>query len=148
MTTTGQSSPVDLYLAAIPAALVTTCDAFSADVIMDATVPNWRFSVSGRAAVRAELGRWYADAGAFEELERAPLPDGELVQFTLRWYENGVIHASHQAHVLEARNGQITRLKIWCGGRWPAALLAEMADTSGGATGAVADADDPVSAPA
>jgi len=45
--------------------------------------------------VRAELGRWYADAGSFEELTRSPLPSGEFVEFTLRWEEGGVPHAVH-----------------------------------------------------
>ena len=79
------------------------------------------------AAVAAELAGWYADEGTFEELERTPLPTGELVTFTLRWVEAGVPHAVHQAHVIEVAGGRITRDEVWCGGRWSATLLAEMA---------------------
>jgi len=122
--------PVERYLAAIADAAIADCDALSPEMTLDATVPNWRFTVCGGPAVRAELGRWYADAGSFEELRRTPLPDGELVEFTLRWEEAGVPHAVHQAHVLEVLDGQITHDKVWCGGRWSAGLLAEMAEAA------------------
>jgi len=124
------AGPVDRYLAAIEGAAMAACDTLSPDVTLDATVPNWRFAVHGDAAVRAELGRWYADAGSFEELTRTPLPTGELVEFTLRWEEGGVPHAVHQAHVVEVQDGRIIRDQVWCGGRWSATLLAEMAEAA------------------
>jgi hypothetical protein len=122
--------PVERYLAAIAGAAMAGCDVFSSDVTPDATVPNWRFSVHGDAGVRAESSRWYADAGSFEELRRMPLPTGELVEFTLRWEQGGVPHAIHQAHIVEATDGWISRDQVWCGGRWPATLLAEMAEAA------------------
>lgn len=64
---------------------------------LDATMPNWRFSVRGDAAVWAELSRWYADAGSFEELKRTPLPTGELVEFTFGW-EQGACHTLPTRH--------------------------------------------------
>jgi hypothetical protein len=121
------ATPVDRYLKAIEAAAMPGCDVLSPDVTLDATVPNWRYTVQGDMAVRAELARWYADAGTFQELKRTPLPTGELVEFTLSWEEGGVPHAAHQAHVVEVSAGRITRDQVWCGGRWPAHLLAEMA---------------------
>jgi hypothetical protein len=122
--------PIERYLAAIEGAAMAGCDVLSSEVILDATVPNWRFSVRGEAAVRAELSRWYADAGSFEELKRTPLPTGELVEFTLRWEQGGVPHAIHQAHIVEVTDGRISRDQVWCGGRWPATLLAEMAEAA------------------
>jgi hypothetical protein len=118
---------VDAFTEAIKSAGIATLDdVFSADAVVDATVPNWRFSIRGEAAIRAEFARWYADPGRFEELRRTPLPDGELVEYLLAWEEDGVPHASHQAHRLEIANGLIARDTVWCGGRWPASLLAEM----------------------
>jgi len=122
-----EAGPVERYLAAIKGAAMSTCDALSPEMTLDATVPNWRYQVQGSTAVKAELSRWYADTGAFEELKRTPLPTGELVEFTLRWEEGGVPHAVHQAHVLEVADGWITKDRVWCGGRWSATLLAEMA---------------------
>lgn len=122
--------PVERYLAAIKGAAMAGCDVLSPEVILDATVPNWRFSVRGDAAVRAELSRWYADAGRFEELNRTPLPTGELVEFTLCWEQGGVPHAAHQAHIVEVTDGWISRDRVWCGGRWSATLLSEMAEAA------------------
>jgi hypothetical protein len=101
-------------------------EVFHSDVVLDATVPNWRFSVRGAEAVRAELGRWYADPGQFVDIRRSPIAGGELVEFTLGWEEHGVAHTCHQAHVLELRDGRVAADTVFCGGRWPASLMAEM----------------------
>jgi hypothetical protein len=114
------------FLGCIEAATMPQCRAFADGAILDATVPNWRFTVSGGTSVRDEFARWYADSGRFEEVQRAPLPDGELVEFVLTWQENGIPHTCHQAHRLEVRDDHIVRDTVWCGGRWPASLLAEM----------------------
>ena len=127
MDDTEKNGPVERYLAAIEGAAMTDCDALGPEVVLDATVPNWRYQVQGGTEVKTELSRWYATAGSFDELQRTPLPAGELVEFTLRWEEGGVPHAVHQAHVLEVTAGRITSDRVWCGGRWPATLLAEMA---------------------
>lgn len=100
---------------------------FADDAVLDATVPGWRFAQHGPQAISAQLSRWFADAGAFDELSRTPLPGGELVTFTLSWVEEGIAHAAHQAHVLAVKEGLISHQQVWCGGRWPADLLAEMA---------------------
>jgi hypothetical protein len=109
---------------------------FMDDVVFDATVPMWRYRTHGAVATTNELGRWYADEGRFEEFERIDVPGGALVEFTLTWEERGVPHACHQSHRLEfAADGRIRRLTAFCGGRWPASLLAEMAaaEQAGGA---------------
>jgi hypothetical protein len=124
------SDPIERYLQAIEEAAMAECEALSAHVMLDATVPNWRYTVRGNAAVRSELSRWYADAGSFEELKRTPLPTGELIEFTLRWEEGGVPLAVHQVHIVEVTDGRISCDQAWCGGRWPATLLAEMAEAS------------------
>jgi len=119
--------PVARFLAAVESGAMESCDALAPEVTVDATVPNWRFSLRGDAAVRAEFGRWYADPGEFEEVHRTPVAGGEVVDFTLTWEEQGVPHAAHQIHVLRIDGGRIVNDKVWCGGRWPAGLLAEMA---------------------
>ncbi len=121
---------VGSFLESVESGTVTRCEAFARAVELDATVPNWRFSAHGAEAVKAELGRWYADAGRFEELHRTPIEGGELVEFTLSWEENGVPHACHQAHVLQVEAGGILSDRVWCGGRWPASLLAEIGDAA------------------
>lgn len=120
---------IDTLLAGIEAGAVPE-GVFSDDAVLDATVPNWRFTARGSTAVHAELSKWFADPGSFEDLRRAPLPDGELVEFTLTWSEGGVTHMCHQAHILNIRDGQIASDTAWCGGRWPAQLIAEMAEAA------------------
>ncbi len=100
---------------------------YADDVAFDATIPNWRFQLRGADAVRHQLGGWFTDPGTFEELHRIPVPGGELVTFSLQWVEGGIQHTAHQAHLLEIEGARITRHKAWCGGRWPADLVAEMA---------------------
>jgi hypothetical protein len=99
---------------------------FSDDAVLDATVPNWRFSVRGGEQVRTQLSSWFADPGHFEQLRRTPLPEGELVEFTLTWEEHGVVHRCHQAHILRLEDGRVAGDTAFCGGRWPASLIAEM----------------------
>jgi hypothetical protein len=126
MTTTTQTSIDHLCAAIAGATVASAADAFCDDVVLDATVPNWRFARRGRDAVVAELSRWFADPGRFEHLRRTVLPTGELVEFDLTWEEAGVPHACRQVHVIEVRDGRIARDTVWCGGRWPASLLARM----------------------
>ena len=122
----GDNAPaVDRFIAAVEGAGM-SAEVFCSDAVLDATVPNWRYSVRGADAIGAELGRWYADPGRFADLRRIPLPDGELIEFTLRWEEDGVTHTCHQAHHIEVRDGQVAKDTAWCGGRWPASLVAEM----------------------
>ena len=42
------------------------------------------------------------------------------------YLEDGVPHAAHQVHLVTVDAGRISRDTVFCGGRWPAALLAEM----------------------
>lgn len=102
------------------------CSLFAPDAVLDATVPNWRFQVEGAEAIGANYARWFADPGRFEELERTPTSDGEVVTYLLTWEERGMPHAAHHCHRLTVRGGLIVQDTVFCGGRWPASLLAEM----------------------
>jgi hypothetical protein len=126
------SSPViDKFLHATESATIPGSDFWSADAMLDATVPNWRMHVAGADAIRAEYSRWFADPGQFHDLRRLPVTDGkdgasELIEYTLSWQENGVPHAAHHMHLLTVRDDRIVTDTVFCGGRWPASLLAEM----------------------
>jgi hypothetical protein len=97
------------------------------DAVIDAVVPGWRMSIAGARAIDAQLRIWLADPGTLEEVRRHPTPTGEVVEFTVTWVENGVPHAARQVHVLDLDDtGEITHDGMWCGGRWPAQLLAQM----------------------
>lgn len=121
------SDPVSTLISDIASGTGIGGEVYAPDVAFDATVPNWRFQLSGADAVRDKLSSWYADPGEFSSLDRLPVPDGELVTFTLHWSEDGVDHTSHQAHLLAVTGDRISAHTVWCGGRWPADLVAEMA---------------------
>ena len=123
---------IDRFIHSIEQASVPESRAFAVDATLDATVPNWRYTVSGGTNVEAELARWFADPGRFEEFAVTPLEDGALLQFVLTWEEDGGPHMCHQAHRLEVRDGLIAKDTAFCGGRWGAALQAEMADAAAG----------------
>jgi len=128
------SPAIEKFLDAIQTATIPDCDAWSADATLDATVPNWRFHVCGRDAIRREYARWFGDPGKFGELRRYPVKeDGQVgggptdvVEYTLSWTENGVPHAGHHVHLLTVRDDEIVADTVFCGGRWSASLLAEM----------------------
>ena len=122
---TADNTVIDQFLAGIARAEIPAA-VFHQEAVLDATVPNWRYQVQGATAVAAELAKWYADPGRFEAVRRTVIADGELVEFTLTWTENDVEHRCHQAHVLQLRNRQVLKDTVWCGGRWPAPLVAEM----------------------
>ena len=123
-------STVQGFLDAVEAGDIGGCRVWADDAVVDATVPNWRFTITGADAIRAEYGRWFAHPGRFEELRRLPVADGEVVEYLLTWTEGGVPHAAHHVHVLTVRDGAIVADTVMCGGRWSAALLAEMAEAS------------------
>jgi hypothetical protein len=119
---------IEKFLDAIQSATIPACAVWSADARLDATVPNWRLHAAGPDEIRAEYAKWFADPGRFDELRRCPLAGeaGEVVEYTLSWSENGVPHAAHHMHRLTVRDGLIVADTAFCGGRWPASLLAEM----------------------
>src|SRR5205085_10112701 len=116
--TTVTNNPLERLYGSVEHGTPIDRDVFSDDVVLDATVPMWRFHTHGAAATAAELGRWFADAGHFEGFRRFDLPGGALVEFTLTWEQQGVPHACHQSHRLEFdADGRISALTAWCGGR-------------------------------
>lgn len=120
------TSPVDQFLEAVRTASIDDCDAWSPDARLDATVPNWRFQQRGADAIRETYRGWFADPGEFAELRRHPVPGGEVVTYLLTWREHGVPHSAHHQHLLEVAGGRIVADTVFCGGRWPASLMAEM----------------------
>jgi hypothetical protein len=131
--TMGSSPVIEKFLHAIETATIPACEVWSAGATLDATVPNWRLHAAGPDAIRAEYARWFADPGHFDELRRYPVDGGdrEVVEYALSWSENGVPHAAHHMHLLTVRDDLIVADTVFCGGRWPAALLAEMEAADG-----------------
>jgi hypothetical protein len=128
MITTTTSEAIDRLLEAVQGGAGVSPSLFAPDVVLDATVPGWRFQRHGPAAVAAQYTGWFAYPGTFEELERHDYAGGAVVTYLLTWEEGGVPHAAHHCHVLRFDDvGRIVGDQFFCGGRWDASLLAEMA---------------------
>jgi hypothetical protein len=120
---------IDRFLAAVVSGDGIPEDLYTEDAVLDATVPSWRFSARGPRAVADTYTGWFADPGCLEELDRHPVAGGEVVRYFLTWVENGTPHAAHHVHLIETdATGRIARDTVFCGGRWDAALLAQMAE--------------------
>jgi hypothetical protein len=120
------SHPVDRFLAELSSGTGVTADLWTEGAALDATVPHWRFERFGPADIAAELSGWYDAPTTIESATRRPIPGGEAVELDLSWVEAGVPHAAHQVHLLTVDADRLSRDTVFCGGRWPADLLAEM----------------------
>ncbi len=126
MTTVTSSPAIDHFLARIRGEHDGPSP-WARGAVLDAVVPGWRFSVCGDEAIRRQIRAWFRDPGTLEELRRHSIAAGEVIELSVSWVEDGVPHAARQIHVLELDpDGHIARHDMWCGGRWPATLLAEM----------------------
>lgn len=104
---------------------------YGSDAILDATVPGWRMTATGGEAIAETYAKWFAHPAEFAELDRQPVPGGEVVRYLLMWQEHGVPHAAHHCHILATgEDGRITSDTVFCGGRWDAGLLARMAEAA------------------
>lgn len=126
MTSATTNTAADRLLAVVVGVRPVGDDIYAAGATFDAVVPNWRFARQGAKRIDDELAKWFGCPGALEELERRPTPDGEVLTYTVTWEEDGVPFAARHVHVLTVEGDRITRDQVWCGGRWPAPLLAEM----------------------
>jgi hypothetical protein len=124
--TTTETTAIDRLLDVVVGARAVGADVYAEDAVVDATVPGWRFSVAGSIRIGHQFVEWFRDPGRLEELDRHQTASGEVVEYTLTWEEGGVPHAARHVHLLTVRDDRIVRDHFWCGGRWPAPLLAEM----------------------
>ena len=130
-TSTAATTPnaIDRFLDAVcGGAMAAATDVYGDSVVLDATVPGWRFVLRGPHAVCGEYARWFAVTGDFTELRRQTTTDGEVVEYFLTWVEDGVAHGAHHVHLLtlDPVADRIVQDHVFCGGRWPASLLADM----------------------
>jgi hypothetical protein len=116
---------IDRYIVAIETAAIDS-ELFSADAVLDATIPNWRFMRCGGGAVAGALAEWFTNPAHFDRLSRVAIASGSLLLFDLTWEEHGEPHMCRQAQVIDVRDGRIAGVTAYCGGRWGSALMAEM----------------------
>jgi hypothetical protein len=123
---TANADPISSFLSSVTLGTGIPSDIYASQAVLDATVPHWRFESHGPGAIAQQLSGWYADPGQLFDLSRTELPAGEVVRFSLAWTENGNPMSVHQVHIFTVHGGQITQQDVWCGGRWDAALMAQI----------------------
>lgn len=121
------SNAVDQFLAAVQTSGFADTDVFADDAVSDSTPPNWRLQVRGAAEMRAQYAKWFDHPAELTELRRTPLPEGELLEYTRAWTQDGVPHKAHHIHRLTVAGSKIVEDAHWCGGRWAEPLLNEIA---------------------
>lgn len=121
-------NPIDGFLEAVQTAGFADTDVFADKAVSDSTPPNWRLQVRGADELRAQYSKWFDHEAELTELRRTPLPDGELLEYTRQWSQDGVPHKAHHIHRLTVDGGKIVEDAHWCGGRWPESLLQEIAE--------------------
>ena len=125
------TDPVQRLLDAIAAGTGVPATIYSDDASLDATVPNWRLEAAGATAISRELSNWYHDPATLDRVRRLPFPGGVAVEVDFSWEDGAVPHASHQLHLLTIDGGRVAAHTVFCGGRWDAALLAQMEASRG-----------------
>ena len=118
---------IDRFLHNVQTAGFADSDVFAEDAVSDSTPPMWRLQKYGEAALRDQYARWFDYPAELSELRRTPLPDGELVEYTRTWIEEGVPHKGHHIHRFTVFDDKIVEDAHWCGGRFPESLLEEIA---------------------
>lgn len=118
---------VDDFLKAIENAEIPACDAWAADCVLDATVPEWRFRKRGPDAIREQYARWFAYPNTLLGLRRWQIPDGEIVEYNHRFTGPDGPREAHHLHVLQLAGGRIVKDTMFCGGQLTDEQLAEIA---------------------
>jgi hypothetical protein len=128
MTQTTTATATDRLLHAVTKPGTSVEDIFAAGAVFDATIPGWRFAVRNASAIGYQYAEWFRHDATLEGLVRHATPSGEVLEYTITWEEDGVPHAAHHVHVLtiDPESDRVTQDHFWCGGRWPASLLAQM----------------------
>lgn len=121
------TNPVDRFIEAVRTAGFPDTDVFADAAVTDTTPPNWRLQVEGAAGLRAQYAKWFDHPAELAEVRRTPLPDGELLEYTRSWTQDGVPHKAHHIHRFTFDGDQIVEDAHWCGGRWPESLVQEIA---------------------
>ena len=120
------SIAVDRFLEAVGGAGFAGTEAFAENAVSDSTVPNWRLQLHSGPEIRAKYSAWFDYPATLAEVRRTPLPDGELLEYTRSWTQDGVPHKGHHIHRFKIVNDQIVEDAHWCGGRWNEGILKEI----------------------
>jgi hypothetical protein len=122
---TATATVVDRFLDGIRAGRLPD-DLYTADVVLDATVPGWRFQAEGPVPVQAEYQGWFFVPSDLRSVERHEIEGGEVVRYLQQAEVDGVTFFAHHVHLLQLDGDRIARDTVFCGGRWGPEAVAQM----------------------
>ena len=101
-------------------------DLYTADAVLDATVPGWRFRAEGPIQILAEYQGWFFVPSELLSVERHAFDGGEVVRYLQQAEVDGTTYLVHHAHLLKVDGDRITADTVFCGGRWGPEAVAQM----------------------
>ena len=100
------------------------------DAILDVSVPQWRYQLQGRDAIREALAEeaGYLTGGARVTGQRAtPTEGGVVVELEVRFVQEGEERQWREVHLFRTDGTAITEHVNYCTGIWDAATIARQA---------------------
>ena len=102
-------------------------DLYRADALLDVSVPQWRFQLQGRDAIRLWLREELDEVGGAGEVaawRATPFSDGLVVEWEVRFTRDGEQHLWREVHLFHTDGEAITEHVNYCTGIWDAATIA------------------------
>lgn len=100
------------------------------DALFDGSVPQWRYQLQGREAIREMLGEEaaYLTGGARVTGWRVtPTDDGLVAEIEVRFHHDGEERLWREVHLFHTDGEAITEHVNYCTGIWDAATIARHA---------------------
>lgn len=105
-------------------------DLYQPNVLIDVSVPHWRYQLQGREAARQLLREELAvlkDGARVTQWRATPTDDGLMVEWEVRFTHDGEERLFREAHVFRTDGKAITEHSDYCTGIWDAATIARQA---------------------
>jgi hypothetical protein len=105
-------------------------DLYGLDAVIDVSVPQWRFQLQGREAIRELLREELAHlegGGRVSGWRVTPIDDGLVAEVEVRFVEDGEERQWREVHLFHTKDDAIAEHVNYCTGIWDAATIARHA---------------------
>ncbi len=100
------------------------------DAVVDVSVPQWRYQLQGRPAIRQllrEERRYVESGGRVSSWRVTPTGDGLVAEVEVRFIQEGEERQWREVHLFHTDGEAITEHANYCTGIWDAATIARHA---------------------
>lgn len=100
------------------------------DALLDVSVPQWRYQLQGREAIRQALAEELAlvvESGRVTGQRATRTDDGVVVELEVRFEQDGEERQWREVHLFHTDGTAITEHLNYCTGVWDAATIARQA---------------------